>query len=247
MRLPKGLPLQALDYYRKYCLYTALLIVASMIFYGTFYALTYVRMFHLMSVHHNVIEPPHAIEEYFRFLMLVSISISVVYSFIGIFIILFYLRRAFIRLLEFRRDRYYSPYLLSTIGYILGYISSPIALYVILGLMINLFKVHGFFRVYDLLSSVLLIIVLIISIVSSIIGVIGEYLLLSRLGEDIKNEVLKLYGILLIIGKVVARFIISLVVYLLIYFEMGKIINVGRKRIELLESLERLNPMKYLG
>jgi len=194
-----------------------------------------------------VIEPPRAIEEYFRFLMLVSIPISVVYSIIGIFIILFYLRQAFIRLLEFRRDRYYSPYLLSTIGYVLGYILSPIALYVILSLMINLFKVHGFFTIYDLLSSVLVIIVLITSMISSIIGVIGEYLLLSGLGEDIKNEVLKLYGILLIVGRVVAQFIISLVVYLLIYFEMGKIINVGRKRIELLESLERLNPMKYLG
>jgi len=179
--------------------------------------------------------------------MLVSIPISVVYSIIGIFIILFYLRQAFIRLLEFRRDRYYSPYLLSTIGYVLGYILSPIALYVILSLMINLFKVHGFFTIYDLLSSVLVIIVLITSMISSIIGVIGEYLLLSRLGEDIRNEVLKLYGILLIVGRVIAQFIISLVIYLLIYFEMKKTINVGKKRIELLESLERLNLMKYLG
>ena len=209
--------------------------------------LTYVRMFHLVSIHHNMIEPQRVIEEYFRFLIPVSIPISIVYSFIGIFIILFYLRPAFIRLSEFRRDRYHSPYLLSTIGYVLGYISSPIALYVILSLMINLFRVQGFFAVYDLLSSVVVIVVLIIPMISSIIGVIGEYLLLSGLGEDIKNEVLKLYGILLIIGRIIVWFIMPLIIYFLIYFEMRKIINVSKKRMELLESLKQLNPVKYLG
>ena len=37
MRIPKRLPLQAFDYYRRYCLYTALLIVVSIILYGIFY------------------------------------------------------------------------------------------------------------------------------------------------------------------------------------------------------------------
>ena len=246
MQLHKELPLQAFDYYRKYCLYTALLIVASMIFFSILYASIYVRL-HLMPIHHNVIVLPRDLEEYFRFLMLVSIPISVIFSFIGIFIILFYLRRAFIILLEFKRDRYYSPYLLSTIGYILGYILAPIALYVIFSLMINLFKIHGFFTILDLISSISIIIVIITSMISSIVGVIGEYLLLSRLGEDIKNEALNLYGILLIVGRIGVQLIIPLVVYLLIYFEMKKIINIGKRRLELIESLERLNPVKYLG
>jgi len=113
--------------------------------------------------------------------------------------------------------------------------------------MINLFRVQGFFAVYDLLSSVVVIVVLIIPMISSIIGVIGEYLLLSRLGEDIKNEVLKLYGVLLIIGRIIVWFIMPLIIYFLIYFEMRKIINVSKKRMELLESLKQLNPVKYLG